>query len=196
MGDNWLDKYAAAPQDATSVAPVSPPAAPPQPTIGANTRPDWAMHAVPQPFGDHVQQALNAIGLGNPLPHLYDAYTQMKHGHPIGSLLSAAAAIPLLPEGDAARVGGLLHGFIPAGESVAREGALEAQRLAAAHMANTAEALPLRTLVKPPTPPAGAASMPGMMNGLDESLFTRKAPYVPPAPVPKPMKKQPFVGPL
>jgi len=154
------------------------------------------MHAVPQAFGDHVQQALNALGLGNPLPHLYDAYTQMKKGHPIGSLLSAAAAIPLLPEADAGRVAGLLHGFIPAGESVAREGALEAQRLAAAHMANTAEALPLRTLVKPPTPPAGASSMGGFMDGLDPELYTRKAPYVPPAPAPKPGKRQPFVGPL
>jgi len=154
----------------------------------------------------HLAQALNALGLGNPLPHLYDAYTQMKGGHPLGSLLSMAAAVPMLPEGDAARVGGLLHGFIPAGESIARDGALEAQRLAAAHLANAAEARPLRTLVKPPTPPAGAASMPGMMNGLDESMFSRlpAAPAVDNSPAAiaarlkalQPAKRQPFVGPL
>lgn len=168
----------------------------PQPTIGPATRPDWAMHAVPQPFGDHVQQALNALGFGNPLPHVWDAVKQMKSGHPIGSLLSMAAAVPFVPEGDAARLGGLLHGFIPAGESIARDGALEAQKLAAAHMANSAEAAPLRELVRPPTPPAGAATMPGMMDGLDQSLFTRQAPYVPPAPAAPLLKRQPFVGPL
>lgn len=131
----------------------------------------------PDTFAGFLNQLLNPVQWG---AQARRDLSDGRYGHAALGLLGVVPG-----EGEAA---GLLHGFIPAGESIAREGALEAQKIAAAHMANTAEAPALRTLVRPPTPPAGAASMPGMMDGLDQSLFARKPEYINPeiAPVAKP----------
>jgi len=143
VGISWLDKYLGdTPADATAVTPARAPVPVPN-TIGADTRPDWARHTLPKPFEDKVQRALNALGLGNPLPHLYDAQQAAAQGHKLAAVASLAAAVPVLPEGEGGSLLARVLGRGAEGAPIAigaaasaAPGALEAQALQAAHTTN------------------------------------------------------------
>jgi hypothetical protein len=193
---NWLSDYVGTlPADATAVSTPVPYA----PTIGA--QPARGTLPAPQPttLADHLKAALNPVQWGRDARGDVQRAAQMLgYADPLdkvkGVALGAAALLPLIPgEGELSLLGrevnpiarvapkveaGLLEGFIPQGAATARAGALDAQAMARAHIANAPEAV--QRLARPVVPVQPHAPPAGLMSDADnmQSLFSRQPPPV------------------